>query len=84
VTVTRRQATAPGPDLFTGQDDAPQPVLSPCMHVKVHYNLRRGGFSVTIQGRVVANVPDITLTGPVQFQVEPSGRPASAGGGDAK
>jgi hypothetical protein len=39
----------------------------------VHYNLRKGGFSVTINGRVVANVQDITLTGPVRFQVEKSG-----------
>jgi hypothetical protein len=31
--------------------------------VRVHKNLRRGDWSVTIQGKLVANVPEITLSG---------------------
>jgi len=48
--------------------------LTPGTRVRVHYNLHRGGFSVVNRstGRVVANVPDITLAN-VEFRVQPSG-----------
>jgi hypothetical protein len=64
------------PALFNldgGTLSSSQPVpLMAGMHVRVHYNLYRGGFSVVVGGHVVAVVPDITLTA-VRFYVQPTG-----------
>lgn len=60
-----------GPD--GGTPSPAQPVqLIPGMRVRVHYNLRRGGFSIVVRNRVAANVPCITLTA-VTFHVQPAG-----------
>jgi hypothetical protein len=40
--------------------------------VRVHWNLHRLDWSVTVHGLVVANVPDITLAD-VTFRVQPAG-----------
>jgi hypothetical protein len=64
------------PALFNldgGTLSSSQPVpLMAGMHVRVHYNLYRGGFSVVVGGHVVAVVSDITLTA-VRFYVQPTG-----------
>lgn len=60
-------------DQLSFMDDMPadHPLIG--KKARAHYNLHKGGFSITIKGLVVANVGDVTLTD-VVFKVSIASR----------